>query len=174
MRIRGTRWPKKCPCSVPAAFSGTWKRLVRRPGRRHGLDAERNRLADVLLPSGLIWLIGFVVCNAVGIGLWRRRARIAPFTAVVILLATILVVGLLELSTIDLLRSPAWGPMLMSHGREGWLRRVNPQSLWQGRLFLLIGIPALLVYVRLMDQAAQGVRKSFLPSVDHIDERPGS
>jgi hypothetical protein len=104
---------------------------------------------------GLIWLAGFVVCNAVGIGLWRRRARIAPFTAMAILLATILVVGLLELSTIDLLHSPSWGPMLMSHGREGWLREANPQSLLQGRLFLLIGIPALLVYLRLLDQAGR-------------------
>ena len=123
---------------------------------------------------GLIWLTGFVVCNAVGIVLWRRRARIAPFTAVAILLATIMVVGLLELSTIDLLRSPAWGPMLMSHGREGWLRGSAPQSLQQGRLFLLLGIPLSLAYLRLMDQAGRLPVRNSVDSASSIGDRSAS
>jgi hypothetical protein len=104
---------------------------------------------------GLIWLVGFALCNAVGIVLWRRRDRVAPYPALVILLVTIMVVGLLEISTIDLLRSPAWGPILIAQGREAWLKQAKPQSLGQGRLFLLIGIPVLLLYLRLMDRAGR-------------------
>jgi hypothetical protein len=104
---------------------------------------------------GLIWLAGFILCNAVGAALWRRRDRVAPYPALAILLLTILVVGLLEISTIDLLRSPSLAPILVIPGREGWLKEATSQSLRPGRLFLLIGIPALLLYLWLMDRAGR-------------------
>ena len=78
----------KIPMTGPGDVPVEQGRLVRKPDRRHGLDADRNCLADALRPSGRSDLADRVRrlqrgwASACGGG----GTRIPPFTAVAMLL----------------------------------------------------------------------------------------
>ena len=99
--------------------------------------------AAVLAPRApvvaVVWFAGFVVANAVGAWLWRRRDRLRPHTAIQLLLLVCGLSGLLAWLTLDGLR-PDVVPL------TGWPRR------WY--LALLV-VPALMAWFAVLEHAAR-------------------
>jgi hypothetical protein len=92
-----------------------------------------------------VWLAGFVVANAIGSWLWRRRDRLRPYPALQLLLLACGLSGLPAWLAVNALRPDLAGLM-------GWPRR--------GYLVLLI-VPALMAWPAVLEHA--GRRRSESP-----------
>jgi hypothetical protein len=104
--------------------------------------------AAVLAPHApamaVVWLACFAVANAVGLGLWLRRAWVRPHTGIQLLLLTCGVAGFLAWWVLDTLRPEV-------------VRELN----WprQGYWMLLI-VPALMAWFAVLQYLARGRPRS--------------
>jgi hypothetical protein len=93
-----------------------------------------------------IWVVGFVVANAIGAWLWRRRDRLRPYPALQALLLVCGVDGLLALVALHVLR-----PGLRITRTTGFDLADEPRSI----LWLLVMVIALMTWFHLLERDAK-------------------
>ncbi len=107
---------------------------------------------------GIIWLSIFSIVNALGFWLWHRRDRIEPFRAIILLLLACTIGGLLALVSLDILRSDRFRDRIFRRDNGSLLQDYRHESLRQGYIFFLVGIPAMAGWFALMERAGRKVR----------------
>jgi hypothetical protein len=97
-----------------------------------------------------VWLVCFVLANAIGTGLWRRRGCLRPYPAIQLLLLVGGVIGLLALASFGVLR-PA-GVRLEDAGWNGDVRK--------SCFCLVTAVSALMAWFALMEGGATKAKES--------------
>jgi hypothetical protein len=107
----------------------------------------------------VVWLAAFVVTNALGVWLWRRRARFRPYSALQLLLLTCGGSGLLACFLLDRLRPDV-------AERMGW----TPSGY---RMFVIV--PALMAWFAIREYGPRWrVRSLGHAGPGAADERPSN
>jgi hypothetical protein len=89
----------------------------------------------------------FIAANAAGTWLWSRRDRLRPYPAMQWLVGIVATTGLLAMVSIRALGPSGFEP------NARWNREIN-----RGILIMLVGAPAFLFYMALLERSAKKAR----------------